>query len=290
MTTSFVSGHERHNNKKHDEIHGTTIETSCCVGHAAGDNHSADCKETFLNDFNALLDADETDSLKSSVSPQMNIGNLLENNKRWVQKKTQEDPEFFRRQATLHKPEYLFIGCSDARLSVQHMLGLEMGQLFVHRNVANQVVNTDLNFVTCLTYAVDVLKVKNIIICGHYDCGGVRAAMRNHDHGIIEQWIMGIRDVARYHKNELRDIKDPDLIHRRLVELNVQEQALKLYASPVVQRSQAQHGIPQIHALVFDVGEGYLKELSVDFKKIIKKYKDVYSMYNFADQKNEKST
>ena len=126
-----------------------------------------------------------------------------------------------------HKPEYLFIGCSDARLSVQNMLGLEQGQLFVHRNVANQVVNTDLNFITVLTYAVEYLKVKNIIICGHYDCGGVRAALKNQDHGIIEQWIMGIRDVARYHRKELRTISDAEMMHRRLVELNVQEQVIK---------------------------------------------------------------
>eukprot|EP00611_Tribonema_gayanum_P021884 TRINITY_DN4300_c0_g1_i1.p1 TRINITY_DN4300_c0_g1~~TRINITY_DN4300_c0_g1_i1.p1 ORF type:complete len:383 (-),score=157.87 TRINITY_DN4300_c0_g1_i1:603-1706(-) len=265
----------------------------CCPGHAQGGQHSAGCVESPLDDSNTMMlgadeesDVENGDPVESSpLWPQTNIGMLLDNNRRWVERKLTEDPDFFKNQLSVHKPEYLFIGCSDARLSVQNMLGLEMGQLFVHRNVANQVVNTDLNFITCLTYAVEYLKVENIIICGHYDCGGVKAAMRNHDHGIIEQWIMGIRDVARYHRKELRAIKDPDLVHRRMVELNVQEQALKLYANPVVQRSQAQGGKPHIHALVFDVGEGLLKELDVDFKKIIKKYSHVYSMYNFHDQK-----
>ncbi|CAN0421849.1 unnamed protein product, partial [Discosporangium mesarthrocarpum] len=121
----------------------------------------------------------------------------------WVAEKKKSDPDFFTRLGQVHKPEFLFIGCSDARLSVQHMLGLEAGQVFVHRNIANMVVNTDLNLLSVLTYAIDYLKVKKIIICGHYECGGVRAAMTKNDHGLIENWIMGVRDVARYHQKEL---------------------------------------------------------------------------------------
>eukprot|EP00904_Undaria_pinnatifida_P004896 jgi/Undpi1/1536/HiC_scaffold_11.g04926.m1 len=133
------------------------------------------------------------------------------------------------------------------------------------------VMHTDLNLLTVLTYAVDYLKVKHIIVCGHYDCGGVRAAMKNHDHGLIENWIMGVRDVARLHRKELKALDDDEAIHRRLVELNVQEQCVKLYANPVMQKSQAKTGFPHVHAMVFDVGQGLVKELDIDFKSIIRK-------------------
>ncbi|CAM9537647.1 unnamed protein product [Chrysoparadoxa australica] len=218
------------------------------------------------------------------------VEDLLKNNAKWVEERTSSDPDYFKRMASTHKPEYFFIGCSDARLSVQQMLGCEAGELFIHRNIANMVVNTDLNFMSCLTYAVEYLKVKGIILCGHYGCGGVKAAMTNNDHGIIEPWLMGIRDVARYHRKELATVEDEDERHKRLVELNIQEQALKLYANPVVQKAQVTRGGPPIHAFCYDVGEGKVRKLDVDFNAVIDKYRNVYSMYDVTEEVKEQPT
>lgn len=244
-------------------------------------NATCGCSDSGISVGGVSFDVPPSPIIEDRRTPS-DLSDLLAKNRKWVDAKKAEDPDFFARQAASHKPEYLFVGCSDARLSVQEMLGCVDGQVFVHRNVGNQVVNSDMNFLTVLTYAIDYLKVKKIIICGHYDCGAVKASMKNMDHGVIEQWIMGVRDVARIHLEELKTIKDPVQLHRRIVELNVQEQAIKLYASPVVQRSQALTGFPTIHPLVYDVGEGYLKELAIDFRKVIRKYRHVYSMYDFS--------
>ncbi|CAM9238439.1 unnamed protein product, partial [Ascophyllum nodosum] len=239
----------------------------CCHGkevqHGSSLDHSFSAKDG--HDVPPVLKDEDDDAdgdfANHPIWNQAPITHLLENNKKWVEQKNAEDPDFFKRLASVHKPEYLFIGCSDARLSVQHMLGCEAGELFVHRNVANQVMHNDLNLLTVLTYAVDYLKVKHIIVCGHYDCGGVRAAMGNHDHGLIENWIMAVKDVARLHRKELKALDDDEAIHRRLVELNVQEQCMKLFSNPVLQKSQAKNGGPFVHAMVFDVGQGRVKEL-----------------------------
>lgn len=209
------------------------------------------------------------------------LDHLFENNKKWVSSVKAEDPDYFKRLASIHTPEHLFIGCSDARLSVQSMLGLSPGEIFIHRNVANMVMHNDLSMLTVLTYAVDYLKVKNVIVCGHYECGGVRASMANNDHGLIENWIMGVKDVARMHSEELMALKDDELIHRRLVELNVQEQCIKLYNTPVLQKAHAEKGGPHVHGMVFDVGEGLVKELDVDFKSLVSKNAAIFSMYDF---------
>ena len=161
---------------------------------------------------------------------------------------------------------------------------MSLGELFVHRNVANLCINTDYSLLAVLTYAVEVLEVTDIIVCGHYNCGGVNAAMQNEDHGLLSHWLHHIRDVARHHMDELNTIKDKKARFRKLVELNVQEQCLNLFANPIVQRKQATDGQPRIHAWVYDVETGLLKDLGIDFKSEIKRFKDIYRVYDLPPQ------
>ncbi|CAM9130413.1 unnamed protein product [Phaeothamnion confervicola] len=206
---------------------------------------------------------------------------IFENNKKWVDASLADDPMVFERLKNAQQPTMLYIGCSDSRVPAQNMLGLTLGQLFVHRNVANLCINTDFSLLSVLTYAVEVLKVTDIIVCGHYNCGGVRAAMENEDHGLLEHWLTYIRNVQRLHQAELQEISDPELRHQRLVELNVQEQCMSLFANPIVQRRQAQEALPRIHGWVYDVATGLLKDVKIDFKAEIRKYKDIYRLYDF---------
>eukprot|EP00612_Vaucheria_litorea_P002450 CAMPEP_0171457810 /NCGR_PEP_ID=MMETSP0945-20130129/3736_1 /TAXON_ID=109269 /ORGANISM="Vaucheria litorea, Strain CCMP2940" /LENGTH=210 /DNA_ID=CAMNT_0011983485 /DNA_START=206 /DNA_END=838 /DNA_ORIENTATION=+ len=207
---------------------------------------------------------------------------LMENNASWAKKITDKNPNYFKNQSKKHTPKFFFIGCSDARLSIQEMLGLKMGEVFVHRNVGNQVLSTDLNFVSCLHYAVEYLKIENIIVCGHYDCGAVRAAATNKDHGIVQQWLAGIKDLAREHNEELFKIRDTEMYHRKLVELNVQKQVLSLYASPIVQKSHSIKKQPFIHPIVLDIETGLIHEVEIDYQKLVDKFKHIYSMYDFV--------
>ncbi|HZI02314.1 MAG TPA: carbonic anhydrase, partial [Flavisolibacter sp.] len=152
---------------------------------------------------------------------------LLLENKAWAKEKVTDDPDYFRRLADIQTPEFLWIGCSDSRVPANEITGTQPGEIFVHRNVANMVVHTDLNLLTVLDYAVNHLKVKHIIVCGHYNCGGVKAAMTNHNFGIINKWLRNIKDVYRIHRDELEHLPgDGDLKANRLVELNVQEQVM----------------------------------------------------------------
>jgi carbonic anhydrase len=264
---------DKHGEPGHTHEHG---KTGSEVKADKRKNGEMDAESSVIPYKDVLLEDDESDESpvqeldKNPLWNQEPLDYLLDNNKRWVQWKVGNDPDFFKKLSASHKPEFLYIGCSDARLSVQHMLGLELGQLFVHRNVANMVINTDMGLNTGLSYAVEYLKVKNILLCGHYDCGGVRAAMQNVSHGNVDMWIMGIRDVVRMHKQELSKLTDEEAFHRRLVELNVREQALKLFANPIVQKSQALYGFPHIHAYVYDVADGYLHELDFNFRKAIR--------------------
>ncbi|CAM9279750.1 unnamed protein product [Hapterophycus canaliculatus] len=264
----------------------TCTDPNCChVDH----DHDRDADvDNAVEEFGSTFGAGRREMSTSAGPPadhpvwnRPSLDHLLENNKKWVSSVKAEDPDYFKRLASIHTPEHLFIGCSDARLSVQSMLGLSPGEIFIHRNVANMVMHNDLSMLTVLTYAVDYLKVKNVIVCGHYECGGVRASMANNDHGLIENWIMGVKDVARIHSEELMALGDDELIHRRLVELNVQEQCIKLYNTPVLQKAHAEKGGPHVHGIVFDVGEGLVKELDVDFKSLIQKNANIFSMYDF---------
>eukprot|EP00667_Euglena_gracilis_P011523 EG_transcript_11777 len=203
---------------------------------------------------------------------------LFRNNRQWVAKMKEQDGSYFDKLKHGQQPQYLFIGCADSRVPAQELMGMKAGEMFVHRNIANMVVKSDLNLLSVIAYAVNVLKVHDIIVCGHYDCGGVKAAATQKDHGLVEHWICNIRDVARLHQEELSSITDPEKHHRRMVELNVQEQCLNLASNPIIQAAQAQNdGFPRVHGLVYDVAEGLLQRLSVDIHSHIASHHHIYS-------------
>lgn len=186
---------------------------------------------------------------------------LLLNNKAWVQDRLAISPTFFEDSAVDQRPEYLWIGCSDSRVPAEDITGTSPGELFVHRNIANMVVHTDFNMLSVLQYAVEVLKVKHVIVCGHYGCGGVRTAMSRKDLGLINKWLRHIKDVYRFHANELDAIEDHDVRVNRLVELNVIEQVHHLSDISFVQRAWQEHQRPMLHGWIYDMSTGVLKDL-----------------------------
>jgi len=184
---------------------------------------------------------------------------LLLENKAWAQEKVEEDPDFFKRLASLQTPEFLWIGCSDSRVPANEITGTSPGEIFVHRNIANMVVHTDTNLFSVLDYAVTHLKVKHIIVCGHYGCGGVKAAMSNHDFNqILNMWLRNIKDVYRIHQAELDSIADDDKKYDRLTELNVMEQVLHLAKTSVVQRAWKNRQAPDLHGWVYGLKDGII--------------------------------
>lgn len=214
------------------------------------------------------------------------LSHLLDNNRRWVDKQNAADPDFFTHLGGGQAPTYLYIGCSDSRVPANEILGLPAGEVFVHRNVGNLVVNTDLNAASVIEYAVEHLDVKHIIVTGHYDCGAVKASVEKQDLGMLENWLRNIRDVHRTHFQALHEITDLEAKHRRLVELNVIEQCLNLYKTGVVQRKRLKtfeegpHAYPRVHGLVFDPKDGILKRLPVHFKDEIGEMgREVYDLY-----------
>lgn len=184
---------------------------------------------------------------------------LLLENKAWALEQRQEDPEFFSRLVNLQTPDFLWIGCSDSRVPADKITGTQPGEIFVHRNIANMVVNTDLNLLSVLQYAVEVLKVKHIIVCGHYGCGGVKAAMTNHSYGIINKWLRNIKDVYRFHREEVDEIKDEEIRLNRLIELNVQEQVMNLAKTSIIQSAWKKNNSPHLHGWVYDLHDGIIK-------------------------------
>jgi carbonic anhydrase len=190
---------------------------------------------------------------------------LLENNKAWATLKKYNDPELFNGLAEVQNPEYLWIGCSDSRVPANEITGTKPGEIFVHRNIANMVVHTDMSMLSVLSYAVDVLKVKHIIVCGHYGCGGVRAAMGKKQYGLIDNWLRHIKDVYRYHYEELESIQDPTARERRFVELNVIEQVHDLGKTSIVQNAWMNEQPLHIHGWVYDLKDGLIKDLDVTF-------------------------
>lgn len=184
---------------------------------------------------------------------------LLLENKAWAAEKTSDDPDFFKRLAHLQTPEFLWIGCSDSRVPANEITGTHPGEIFVHRNVANMVVHTDLNLLTVLDYAVNHLKVKHIIVCGHYGCGGVKASMTNHNFGIINKWLRNIKDVYRFHRQEIDSISDEENKVDRMVELNVQEQVMNLAKTSIVQKAWLHEKRPDLHGWVYGLKDGIIK-------------------------------
>lgn len=186
---------------------------------------------------------------------------LLLANKAWAQEKLDLNEEYFHNLAKDQKPLFLWIGCADSRVPAEEVTNTQPGEVFVHRNVANLVVHTDMNLLSVLQYAVEVLKVKHIIICGHYGCGGVKAAMGNSDLGLINKWLRNIKDVYSKHVDELKDLSNENERFDRLVELNVEEQVRNLSKTTIVQRSWANRELPHLHGWVFDMKTGLIKEI-----------------------------
>lgn len=203
---------------------------------------------------------------------------IFQNNADWAAAKAAKDPHYFLKLAASQNPDYLYIGCSDSRVSAEDLMGLQPGEVFVHRNVANLVCNTDLNAMSVIDYAVRVLKVRRIIVCGHYGCGGVKAAMQPEDLGLLNPWLRNIRDVYRIHADELNTIEDLEKRYDRLVELNVQEQCVNIIKIAAVQQSYVQEGFPVVHGWVFDMRNGLLKDLDIDFPSILQNIQQIYNL------------
>ncbi|WP_417885395.1 carbonate dehydratase [Zunongwangia sp.] len=189
---------------------------------------------------------------------------ILENNKEWVTKKLEEDPNFFKRLENGQKPPLLWIGCADSRVPANQIIGADPGEVFVHRNIANMVVHTDMNMLSVLDYAVNALKIQHVLVCGHYGCGGIKAAMENKSVGLIDNWIRHIKDVYKMHQAELEAIDDEKKRWDRLVELNVIEQVYDLAETSIVQNAWKSGQKLIVHGWVYGVGDGIVKDLEVD--------------------------
>ena len=207
----------------------------------------------------------------------MDIKKIFENNEDWVAKKLDKDPLYFKNLAKGQAPDYLYIGCSDSRVTAEDMIGASPGQVFVHRNIANMVPSINLNSMSVINYAVEHLEVNHVVICGHYGCGGVKAAMQAADLGILNPWLRNIRDVYRIHKDELDNITDDDKKYDRLVELNVQEQCVNVIKTAVIQKAIRNRDI-KIHGWVFDIATGKIIDLKIDFKAILDDIMEIYKL------------
>lgn len=190
---------------------------------------------------------------------------LLDKNKAWVEEKLSNDGEFFNKLSEGQQPPLLWIGCADSRVPANQIIGAEPGEVFVHRNIANLVVHTDMSMLSVLDYAVNVLKVKHVIVCGHYSCGGVQAAMTNNSYGVIDNWIRHIKDVYRFHSEELDNIKDEKERLSRFVELNVVEQVYDLAKTSIIQQAWRNGQKIEIHGWVYSLFDGMIKDLDVSF-------------------------
>ena len=207
----------------------------------------------------------------------MNIQQAFANNQSWIKSKLDTDKEYFETLAKGQSPEILYIGCSDSRVTAEDMIGAEPGEIFVHRNVANMVVGTDTNAMAVINYAVNHLKVKHVVVCGHYFCGGVKAAMGAQDLGVLNPWLRNIRDVYRTHQKDLDAIADENDRYNKLVELNVQEQCINLTKTVDVQRAYNERGL-EIHGWVFDIQSGKLIDLELDLDHLLKDIQGIYDL------------
>jgi carbonic anhydrase len=207
----------------------------------------------------------------------MNVSEIFRNNEKWVAEKLALSPDYFKTLSREQSPEFLYIGCSDSRVTAEELMGIEPGQAFIHRNIANMVISIDLNVMSVLHYAITYLNVKQIVVCGHYNCGGVKAAMQSVDLGILNPWLRNIRDVYRIHKDELNNIDDEQARYDRLVELNVQEQCINVIKTSDFQEAFKHRGI-KLHGWVFDMRTGNLIDLKIDFKDILEHIMEIYRL------------
>lgn len=193
----------------------------------------------------------------------MTIEHLFKNNKEWAEKINKEDPDFFKVLSHQQAPEYLWIGCSDSRVPANELLGMQPGEIFVHRNIANQVVHTDLNCLSVIQYAVEVLKVKHIIVCGHYGCGGVLAAYHDESYGLIDNWLRHIQDVYRFHQDKMDNVADEQERISLLCELNVIEQVANVCNTTILSNAWKNNQDVTVHGFVYNLQDGILKNLDV---------------------------
>lgn len=205
------------------------------------------------------------------------IQRIFKNNENWVKDKLVVDSNYFKKLSREQNPDILYIGCSDSRVSAEELMGVEPGEVFVHRNIANMVSNTDLSAMSVINYAVNILKVNRIVICGHYSCGGVKAAMESSDLGLLNPWLRNIRDVFRLHKDELNAIVDEELRYKRLVELNIQEQCINVIKTSEYQKAYKERKVT-VHGWVFDLRTGQLKDLKIDFDSILSEIMQIYRL------------
>jgi len=205
----------------------------------------------------------------------MDIKQVFTNNKGWIDKRLELDKDYFTKLSEGQAPEILYIGCSDSRVTAEDLMGIQPGEAFVHRNIANMVPNTDLNVMSVINYAVAHLKVNHVVVCGHYNCGGVKAAMEQADLGILNPWLRNIRDVYRIHSAELATIENDNDRYNRLVELNVQEQCINVIKTAEVQKAIKQRGLT-VHGWIFDIHSGTLVDLKIDFEKINAEIAEIY--------------
>ena len=216
---------------------------------------------TLIDDKKNGKPAIDTNNLKLAQSDSYNA--LLHGNSQWVELKLKEDSEYFKKLAKGQSPQVLWIGCSDSRVPANEVTGTKPGEVFVHRNIANVVVHSDMNMLSVLDYAVNVLKVKHVIVAGHYGCGGVAAALSNKQFGLIDNWLRHIKDVYRLHSHELDRITDKELRVNRLVELNVVEQAYNLCKTTIIQNAWKERSDLEVHGWVIDIRTGLVKDLKV---------------------------
>lgn len=207
----------------------------------------------------------------------MDIKQIFQNNSDWVAKQMQTDKNYFDKLAQGQSPEFLYIGCSDSRVSAEELMGLEPGDVFVHRNIANMVPNTDINSMSVINYAVMHLKVNHIVVCGHYGCGGVHAAMQQSDLGILNPWLRNIRDVYRIHHKELDKITAEEDKYKRLIELNVQEQCINIIKTAEVQKANRDRSL-KVYGWIFDIHTGKLIDLNINFDEILKYIMAIYKI------------
>jgi carbonic anhydrase len=203
---------------------------------------------------------------------------IFNNNKKWVAEKLALDPSYFNNLSKGQHPEFLYIGCSDSRVTAEDLMGVQPGEVFIHRNIANLVVSTDNNLNAVVQYAVEHLKVKYIIVCGHYECGGVKAAMNPSDMGQLNSWLQTLRDVYRFHQKELDAITDTQKRFDRLVELNVYEQCMNIVKIDHVQRAWYKTGFPRIVGWVFNVRTGGIVDLALDIEKEFSSIRSIYDL------------
>ncbi|WP_245602348.1 carbonate dehydratase [Fodinicurvata fenggangensis] len=193
------------------------------------------------------------------------ISQLIENNRRWAEERSRQDPDYFPRLSRQQAPEYLWIGCADSRVPANEIVNLDPGELFVHRNVANLVVSSDLNCLSVLQFAVEVLKVRHVIVCGHYGCGGVRAAMEKKQFGLIDNWLWPLRSLHARHQEELQNLNNEDARVDRLCELNVMSQALNVARTPIIQNAWHRRQSVKVHSWIYGLKNGLVTDLGVSF-------------------------